>query len=392
MAPDSRMGSNTGSRSLFWSALAAAAVMAVGMGFGRFAYTGVYPVMVSEGLLTVHDGTLAASANYAGYLIGALLAARLLSHQAHRWVVVSMVMSVLCMLAIALLHSLWMIIAIRGVAGLFSALSMIAASLWLLQHKGHHQGAPILFAGVGSGIFMSAEILAAAQSGGVGSAGLWLALGLSSAVVGALALFKLDNSCCSTSHRSNDDLHGHHMPLGAWALIFAYGLAGFGYIITATYLPMLIKDSLGTMNPVHVWALFGLGAAPSCYGWHRFHMRVGTHLALRTNLLLQAFGVALPVILPHAAGYIGSALIVGGTFMGTVTIAMPAAKRVSHTLRFNLIAVMTAAYGAGQIVGPLLASHLYARSGSFTSSLIAAAVGLLLSTALTLRIPALSET
>lgn len=30
--------------SLLWSAAAAALVMAVGMGFGRFAFTGVYPI------------------------------------------------------------------------------------------------------------------------------------------------------------------------------------------------------------------------------------------------------------------------------------------------------------------------------------------------------------
>jgi len=87
-----------------------------------------------------------------------------------------------------------------------------------------------------------------------------------------------------------------------------------------------------------------------------------------------------------ATGFIGNALIVGGTFMGTVTIAMPAAKKVSHTIRFNLIAIMTAAYGVVQIIGPLLPSRLYSRSGIF-SALVAAATGLLFSAALTLRYP-----
>ncbi|KPY42015.1 MFS transporter, partial [Pseudomonas savastanoi pv. retacarpa] len=95
---------------------------------------------------------------------------------------------------------------------------------------------------------------------------------------------------------------------------------------------------------------------------------------------------------PSVAGYVGSALIVGGTFMGTVTIAMPAAKRVSHTIKHNLIAVMTAAYGIGQIIGPLLASYLFAYSGSFNTSLIAAGVGLVLSTLLTVRFPSPLQT
>src|SRR4051812_49118264 len=93
---------NAPERTLFRAACAGALVMAVGMGFSRFAYTGVYPVMVSEGLLTVQNGTLAASANYAGYLIGALFAARLASDQARRWVLISLAGSILCLFALAL--------------------------------------------------------------------------------------------------------------------------------------------------------------------------------------------------------------------------------------------------------------------------------------------------
>ncbi|WP_390896610.1 YbfB/YjiJ family MFS transporter [Pseudomonas veronii] len=77
-----------------------------------------------------------------------------------------------------------------------------------------------------------------------------------------------------------------------------------GYQVTsATYLPLLVKNSLGAINPIHVWAIFGIGAAPSCYFWHKLHLRFGTHTELRANLIVQALGVVLPVILPNAAGY-----------------------------------------------------------------------------------------
>ncbi len=39
-----------------------------------------------------------------------------------------------------------------------------------------------------------------------------------------------------------------------------YGTAGFGYIITATYLPLFLSGSLQSVDPVHLWALFGLAA------------------------------------------------------------------------------------------------------------------------------------
>ncbi len=43
-------------------------------GLRALAFTGVLPLMLNEGLLTLHEGNLAASANYAGYLVGCVAA------------------------------------------------------------------------------------------------------------------------------------------------------------------------------------------------------------------------------------------------------------------------------------------------------------------------------
>jgi predicted MFS family arabinose efflux permease len=169
-------------------------------------------------------------------------------------------------------------------------------------------------------------------------------------------------------------------------LVLLYGLAGLGYIVTATYLPVLVRDSFPDLNAAHVWAVFGLGAAPSCFLWHQVHERLGTGAALRLNLLIQACGVSLPVLLPSAIGFTLSALLVGGTFMGTVTIAMPAAQRAARQGGANLMAIMTLAYGVGQILGPLMADRLHAVFLSFNSALLAAAAALLLAAALSLRL------
>ena len=370
----------------FISAAAAALVMAVGMGFGRFAFTGVYPLMVHEGLLSVNDGTLAASANYAGYLLGALLAARLTPARARHWSIAAVLVTCLCLAALSVLHHPWMVVLVRGVAGLFSALSMVSASLWLLQHRSQAHSAPLLYAGVGIGILLSAELLALGEAYGLHSPGLWIGLAAAALVVGVAGILGLDPEPAMVNKAGKKTAGFHGLPLGGWSLIVIYGLAGFGYIVTATYLPLLVKNVLGPINPIHVWAVFGLGAAPSCYLWHKLHRLMGTHKALRLNLVIQAIGVVLPVVCPNAFGYMGSALIVGATFMGTVTIAMPAARRVAHTLKVNMLAAMTAAYGLGQIVGPLVASSLYGLSGSFNSSLITAALALAVGTALTFEI------
>ncbi|TSD71942.1 YbfB/YjiJ family MFS transporter [Janthinobacterium sp. KBS0711] len=371
------------------AAIAAAVILAIGMGFGRFAFTAIYPHMVREGVLSLRDGSLAASANYAGYLLGAVLAMRARAHSAHRLCLWSVAGTALCLGVLALPLPVWLIVTVRGVAGVFSALAMVAASLWLLVQRGHGRGAPLLYAGVGAGIAVSAELLVLASHLGWHSAGMWLLLAGVTVLAGLAAAPAIAASGQATLAAPAQAAASSLAPVAPWPLVLIYGLAGFGYIVTATYLPVLVGAALPGLNSAHVWAVFGLGAAPSCFLWHRLHERLGTRQALRLNLLLQALGVALPVLAPTAVGYLLSAILVGGTFVGTVTIAMPAAQRAAvKAAKFgsNMMAVMTVVYGIGQIIGPVLAGSLYAQSHSFNSALLAAASALLLAIIVSLRL------
>jgi|GEM_PF-4073352 len=58
--------------------------LAVALGIGRFALTPLLPLMQQDAGLSLATGSSLASANYLGYLIGALLAIRL-SHSRQRW-------------------------------------------------------------------------------------------------------------------------------------------------------------------------------------------------------------------------------------------------------------------------------------------------------------------
>ncbi|PKB20081.1 YbfB/YjiJ family MFS transporter [Janthinobacterium sp. 64] len=368
------------------AAIAAAVILAIGMGFGRFAFTAIYPHMVAEGILSLRDGSLAASANYAGYLLGAILAMRARAHNAHQLCLWSVAGTALCLGVLALTMPVWLIVTVRGVAGVFSALAMVAASLWLLVQRGHGRGTPLLYAGVGAGIAVSAELLVLASQLGWHSAGMWLLLAGVTALLGLAAAPAIAASGQATLDVPAQVGAIALAPVAPWPLVLIYGLAGLGYIVTATYLPVLVGTALPGLNSAHVWAVFGLGAAPSCFLWHRLHERFGTRQVLRLNLLLQALGVALPVLAPSAAGYLLSAILVGGTFVGTVTVAMPAAQRAAVKAGTSMMAVMTVVYGVGQIVGPVLAGSLYAQSHSFNSALLAAAGALLLAIVVSLRL------
>lgn len=359
------------------AALSAALILAVGMGFGRFAFTGLYPLMVRDGLLSVTGGSLAASANYAGYLLGALLLAR--SHERHaaRICVFALAGTLLALAAMAIPAPAWFAIGVRLLAGVLSAMTLVGAAQWLLQSMGETHGAPLMFSGVGLGILLSAELIAAGNAFGLGSAAIWCALALAGLVLSLLAGPALRQP--ETPRAASAEAVAHGTPsISAHSILLVYGLAGFGYIITATYLPLLMKSGLASIDPLQVWAAFGLGAAPSCFLWHHLHLRLGSRNALALNLLVQAIGVMLPVFGQSTLLYLGSAVLVGGSFMGTVTIAMPAARAVAGQVRFNILAAMTALYGVGQIVGPLMASALRGLTGSFLPALGAAAGALLI--------------
>ena len=53
-------------------AVAGMAALAVAMGVGRFAFTPLLPMMLHDGVVTLAGGSWLATANYLGYLIGAL--------------------------------------------------------------------------------------------------------------------------------------------------------------------------------------------------------------------------------------------------------------------------------------------------------------------------------
>lgn len=369
------------------SALEAALILSVGMGFGRFAFTAVFPYMVEDAVITVQQGSWAASTNYAGYLLGALLAVKLHSKHAYRLCLWAVVGTALTLALLALPMPVWAILLIRGVAGAISALGFVAVSLWLFEERKNFKGAPVLYAGVGVGIALSAELLVLGAAVGLSSSGMWLLLAMVAMVMGVIAapgLLARSDKVVQTALASVTVVEPKLV--ASLPLVVIYGLAGFGYIVTATYLPMLVHTALPDVQSAHVWAVFGLGAVPACFLWHGLHERLGTRTALQWNLAVQALGVGLPVMADSATSYMLSALLVGGTFTGTVTIAMPAAQRLARQTGTNLLAIMTFVYSVGQIIGPVLAEMLHSYSHSFTSALAMASSALLLSLVLSVRL------
>ena len=89
----------------------------------------------------------------------------------------------------------------------------------------------------------------------------------------------------------------------------------------------------------------------------------------------MALGMAVAALRHDLAAVIVAALLVGGTFMVITQAGMVAARRLAGAAA-PAAALMTAAFAAGQIVGPLLAAWA-ARLGASLPQTLAAGAALL---------------
>jgi predicted MFS family arabinose efflux permease len=177
----------------------------------------------------------------------------------------------------------------------------------------------------------------------------------------------------------------HRLPRGFVSLAIAYGLFGFGYIITATFIVAMVRGSheIAHLEPI-IWVVFGLSAVPSVALWTALGGRWGIRRSYTAAALVEAAGVAVSALWLTPATVIAAAVFVGGTFMGLTALGLIAAREGEGDPR-GRIALMTASFSAGQILGPAFAGYLYDGTGSLAVPSWAAAAALLIAAGLTFR-------
>ena len=102
--------------------------------------------------------------------------------------------------------------------------------------------------------------------------------------------------------------------------------------------------------------------------------------------LVMAVGVGLPVIRPGIGAIVVAGLLVGGTFMVNTMVGLQEARQAAGSDASGLIAAMTAAFGIGQIAGPICVSYAAEVDGGFPLALLVASL-LLVASAIVLAQP-----
>ena len=370
-------------------ALGGLAAMAAAMGIGRFVYTPILPEMIEAAGWSKSAAGAVASANYVGYLVGAIVASRpSVAADPRRWLLVALSVSAVTTMAMAVSAAVPAAAAVRFFGGGASAFVIICASTLVLQRlqaRGHGRLATAHFSGVGVGIAVSSVAVTALAAAGAEWPLLWLA-------TGALALLALPLVARGIRAEGPDQSSGPDpastppMSPALKALIVAYGLFGFGYVITATFLVTMVRETpaIAGVEP-WIWLIVGLSAVPSVGFWSWLGSRIGTTAAFALACLVLAAGVAVGVEWPSLAGVCLSAAVLGGTFMGITALGLTGARILSVGPSQRAIGQMTASFAVGQAVGPVVAGILVDHTDSFRGATLLAAATLVAAAILSAR-------
>ena len=338
-------------------ALSALLSLVVAMGIGRFAFTPQVPVMIAEQQLTLTSASLVAALNYLGYLCGSFDAMRARQHvegrlQAGIWGAV-----VLTLLSAWVNHA-WLHGVLRFIIGWASGWAMVLVAAWCgeqLQKRNRPALLAMVFAGPGVGIFLSGMLAVLLNRYHFSATGAWLAYG-------ALALLLITPIAMNLPRRGE-----LHRPETAPAplvlngnlkrLVWSYSLAGFGYILPATFLSQLAATRFPhSLVAQFVWPIFG-GAAVIGIALGIVTRRLAAaHTRLALALWTQALGVFIGGLTPGIGGLLLGASLTGGGFLCVVQLTLQCGRELAPQHARYLAGLLTTGYAIGQLAGPLLSS------------------------------------
>jgi predicted MFS family arabinose efflux permease len=343
-------------------------------------------MMQEDAGVSLAEGGWLAAANYLGYLVGALWA-MLQPARAHHAIRAALAITSAATVAMGVLEGLAAWLVLRTIAGISSAWVLIHMSSWCAQRLARLQRPAfngIVFAGVGAGIVLAGGLCLGLMTAGAGSRAAWLWLGAIGVVI-SVAVWPVvadsENAGASASFA------GYRWTPDTVRLVACYAAFGIGYIIPATFVPVMAKQVID--DPAvfgWAWPLFGAAAvASTLLAGALEHVFSGRRLWM-ASACVMALGVAAPLFIGGLTGILLCALLVGGTFVVATLAGVQVAREVAGGAAHVLVAAMTASFAASQVAGPLIVSYFVQRLGGFGGALVLACA-LLTASAVALMIP-----
>ena len=349
------------------AALGLALGPAVAIGLARFAYALLLPSMRADLHWSFATAGAMNTANALGYLAGALLAAVVARrYGTRRAFVVSLGVTVLALLATGGTGNTVALVALRAVAGASGAVTfiagagLVAAAAATVSPRRAATLLGIYTAGGGAAIVASGlaiPYLLAATSLADGWRWGWVLL----AGLGAVAFVVATPVALASAEPPAPPVADRRWParhLGP--VLVSYGLFGAGYIAFMTFIVAFLKGhGTGPSGITAFWVVLGTASIAGAFAWARpiAMLRGGRGCAMALAVL--GAGALLPLVSRSPLAAMGSALLVGGSFLSVVTAVTAVARRSLQPHHLTpAIAGLTVAFAVGQCLGPVLAGVL----------------------------------
>jgi MFS family permease len=347
----------------------------VGLGIGRFAYALVLPDMREDLGWSYSAAGFMNTINAVGYLVGALMASRLI--QRVGWAAAIRGGTVACVAALAVcaltgnffaLSLARLVLGIGAAAG-FVAGGALAATVAQSQPARANFLLSLFYAGPGIGILSSGLIAPfTLQHFGPGSWWIvWWALTLLSTIMTVpLFLVRIESGA-----RFSEGSHASFRILPALIYLAAYFLFGAGYIAYMTFMIAYVRDGGGgAAAQAGFWGLIGMSAFVTPWVWRRVLALDRGGLATAIILGTNAIGAGLPM-LGHSTAWLATSAVVFGVAFFAVVGSTTAFVRFNypHEEWPTAIAAMTISFGVGQTLGPIVVGAITDALGSLSYAL-----------------------
>ena len=248
-----------------------------------------------------------------------------------------------------------------------------------------------MFAGPGAGIVASGLLASAMVAGRMTSATAWFVFGLLAAALTASVWRVFASSAGrplsaagTTRAASPITAAVSHGRVEVATLAFAYGISGFGYIVTATFLPVIARASLPAASPWLdlFWPIFGVGVILGALLATRVRIGGDLRLVLAAAYVLQAIAIGVGIGAPTAAGFGAGSFLLGLPFTAITYFALQEVRRLRPLQIASTTGLVTVVWSIGQAAGPPMVALLLRRGGevnaAFTLALAIAAATLVL--------------
>jgi MFS family permease len=307
----------------------------VAIGLARFAYTPLIPPLIQAHWFTASQAVTLGAANFAGYLIGALLGRPIAHALTNRHALrLLMLAATAAFFACAFPLSVSWFFVWRLVSGVAGGAIMVLVATSILPHvpparRGFVSG--MIFLGLGLGIAASGTVIPWLLHHGLRDT--WIGLGVLALLLTAISWYGWPRADVPSAPpvSSMSVPPPVHRPAGAPRTVFALRLHYAQYAANALGLVpamMLLVDYVarglghGAASGARDWVFYGVAAIAGPIVCGQGADRIGFRAAWRVALLLQALAVALLAVSSQTWAIFAATLTLGAFTPGIVTLAL----------------------------------------------------------------------